>query len=416
MEVRVGTVTKPTGAAPVSVDVNLGTTPKVIFFTHSRNTAAGVTTGASLGFGVAVHRSSGVEEACIALAATDGTDSAARYNNNGKCVADIGVGSTNSLADCTFLFANHAGETINGFRLTFTTNDAVATVISYLAICGDDVTDAQITTIDVTTGGPNVYSVGFDFWPDVVVFFGDGQNTLNNRADDGTAFNIAFWAQDTNSTQNSISLGIDVASGSDYIGLVQSTTGTTTGTADADITAAVSMAAATALDTAAPGVTVTEFIGSAHNHKVYALGIQGGKWGTKRNLGPGSAGSQSITGIGFLGRGLLGAGGTPSTSATSGDKTYWVGMSNVTTNRADGIAIETRTSPGDDTAKAHSTTGFGVFVSSALPSIVGTVSLTSFDTDGLTLNWSVASNGRQQHYLVMGDGPVWFADGLGEAA
>ena len=407
-QVIIGQATKPTGAAPASVDVNLGTTPNVIFFSTSSDSNSSVTQG-YIAWGCAVRRPSGAEEATIATSASDGSPSSARYNDNTKCISKVTSGTTFFLADCTFLFANHSGETIDGFRLTFTTNDATAELINYMALCGDDITDAQITTVDITTGGPNTYSVGLDFWPDCALFFTDGQNTLANRADDGGAWNLGYWVAEQNSQQNAVGIGIDT-SGADYIGLAQTTTGTSTGMSNTDNTAAFNLAASVALDTSTPGVTITELIGSVTAHKLYVLAIQGGKWGTVRLAGPAGAGNQSNTSIGFLPRGLLGQWTVSSSNATSGDKSLSIGFTDMTNYAGNARTVQTRiTVSGDNTARATYTSVWMRMISN-VPATVADVTIVSTDATGYTANFTAASSGRQAHVLAVGDGPIYDYD------
>lgn len=411
MEVRVGQITKPTGAAPATVDTDLGTTPRIIFFCGSSDTANGNTSGMAAQFGVAVHRPSGVQEASISGAATDASINGARYNSSGKAVSDAATGSTEYLADCTFLFANHGGETINGFRLTFTTNNAEADLINYIAICGDDILDAQITTFDVNTSGPGTYAVGFDFWPDAVVFFSDCQNTQDNRSDDGPSFNVTWWTKDKTDA-NGVGLGIDDTDATPmYIGYAASSAGSLAGIVTADATGNLNLIAGVTLDTAAPGVSVAEFAAATSAHKVYAVGISGGKWGTVRQAGPAAAGSQSITGMGFRPRGVMALGAINSVNATSGDKLHCRGFSNFSSHVSASAVVETRVSGASaDTARSQTATELLRFISN-VPATQASVTPTSADTDGLTVTWGTAGGTtRQVHYLCMADGPIYNED------
>lgn len=415
-QVLIGNFTKPTGGAPATVDVDLGMTPKVIFFQTVEGTSMPEGIGnLNMGWGCAVWRPSGVEESCIAGFASDGSAAGARYNANGKAIAAIQIAGVRWEADCTFLYANHGGETTSGFRLTFTTNTANADYIQYMALAGDDITDAQIATVQTDTSSSS-FTASFDFWPSAVIYFTDGQNTANNHSTDGPVFNHMFYVFDPGGgaggdfSQNCYGFGID-DTGADYVGIGQTSASTTSGNSDVNATAAADMIAASSLDTAAPGVTLTVFGTAASAHKIFALGIQGGKWGTKRQQAPGAAGSQSITGLGFQGRGILAIGGVNSSAAGTGDlQTSW-GFSDVTTHQCVSGTVERRAGVGgDDTAKGSRATMMLEYISSAFAT-VSTVTPTSLDSDGLTVTWGTAGGStRWVHYLIVGDGPVYDYD------
>lgn len=177
----VGSLTVPaaTGNKPVT---GVGFQPKIVFFFGTRRSVDGATTAAANQdaghfFGVAVSSSS---RCCF----WDNDD-----NSGGRGSLDTTfVIKVAALTTGTFYVADFVTMDADGFTVNFTTANATAYSIGFLALGGSELTDVAITpfTMQGTTGAQSVATVGFK--PDCMLMLGTEDDTFSDR---GMLFGMA---------------------------------------------------------------------------------------------------------------------------------------------------------------------------------------------------------------------------------
>lgn len=202
VKVKVGSFAKSTAAAPVSQSVSgLGFTPKaIIFFTagptatgfDDARPAVGFTTGASESYSVS------------AASETGATTSNSARRMAAKALTLVFWDATTS-AECDLTSFG-----VDGFTVTWTTNNARATVINYIAIGGADVTNAKVVTWQSPAASGNKAVTGVGFQPSLVLNATTSQDTgtalpasaanalfsLGTMDSSGNQWANGFWSSD----------------------------------------------------------------------------------------------------------------------------------------------------------------------------------------------------------------------------
>ena len=196
MAANVGSFVKSTDAAPVAQAITgVGFTPKaLILWTVGATSDNAYAAHIRSAFGV----SDGTDSGCVSSAqddATANTNAARRISTKALCIID---GDGTVLAECTAAFAS------GKFTLSWSTNNATAYIINYMALGGDALTAAKVLqwTTATSTGDQAITEVGFQ--PDVVIQLSAALNALDTSAVDawssvgfatgsGAAQYFAYW-------------------------------------------------------------------------------------------------------------------------------------------------------------------------------------------------------------------------------
>lgn len=118
---------------------------------------------------------------------------------------------------------------------------------------------------------------------------------------------------------------------------------------------------------------------------------------------PGSTGNLGVTGVGFQPKAVLLFGSPQSSDAAGADAVFCIGMAVSSSSRVSHAFTS------DDAAATSASANFvsaarcvDLFPDGSLGSSLGRADFVSFDTDGFTLNWSVAPGTGRVHYLAFG--------------
>lgn len=164
---KVGSFTKTTGAATASQAVTgVGFQPTLLLLFTVANTATntvgtGVRTGIGMTVGASTSRS--VSEGCVSAASP--TNTSQRGANKALTIV---AGGESLVAECDLTSFDS-----DGFTLSWTTNDANAYHIGYLALGGSDLTVAIVDWTTATALGSKAIT-GAGFAPDAMLTIGTG--------------------------------------------------------------------------------------------------------------------------------------------------------------------------------------------------------------------------------------------------
>lgn len=299
MAVAVGTFAKTTGAATVAQAITgVGFSPKALILWTGGATATGSWQDSiHFGYGyAAVNAAKTITVGSIAFADQDAQDT----SNTGmrvaaKALTIIEYDGSTVLAECDLTSFD-----ADGFTLSWTTNDATAYVIHYMALAGVDLTDAYVKSWTFATSTGNQAITGVGFQPDCVLHIGA---TLANALPQSGAGTQVFLGGMTSGTQFAIPL-LDRDA--------QATTSTRT-SGDPTLTIAGYTTAALAdyyaayVSLDADGFTVSVGNAAAANINILSLCLKGGSYNLGTFYTPADATpvDDVITGVGFQPEGVL---------------------------------------------------------------------------------------------------------------
>jgi hypothetical protein len=380
---KVGSFSTGTGAIGTTVVVSgLGFQPKAIIFWWSGTTSSvnAVTEQDHFhGFGFAVSPTDrrAVTGSSDHAAAGGGTDHGHRAD---ACVIGVGIGGGfNAMLDLQSM-------DVDGFTLVVDDAFPASRRISYLALGGSDITDAETEQIIMPSATGTVDYTTLGFQPDVV-FFISATITANPPGETGDS--TVMFGVATGSGQQFV-----VAGGSND---GSATTSTRTYHQDAECIARMG----TALDGVMTGrAEFTTFLvngyrlnwlegDSGANTRVHVLALGGtlkAKAGSLLSLT--SLAAIATSGVGFLPNTLLLGSGTMAESVqdtgTNDDHRWSVGAADGTTEVVQGIRDHDGVAT-TDVATALNVDNVYLRLNPTAASIDGSATFTSFDSDGFTL-------------------------------
>ena len=162
VDVRAGNFTKTTTAAPAAQSVNAGLQPQLVLFSSVQDVAAtGLVTQARYGLGA----SDGTNEGSSAFQDQDGVGTSNVDGIDKTSKVFVKVNNATPTIDAE---ADLTGLTATGFDLNWTTNDAVATQILYLAFGVPTGPNMQVLSGSYAGDGTSGRPVHVGFQPDVV--------------------------------------------------------------------------------------------------------------------------------------------------------------------------------------------------------------------------------------------------------
>ena len=304
------------------------------------------------------------------------------------------AGSSQFTADFTSFDAD-------GFTITWTTNDATAYIIHYLAIGGSDLTNAKAVSWQMPTTATTKAVAGVGFVPDCVLTF--------HVADIGTG------ALPSNAQSAGWGLGVMTTAGQwctsiyteDGVGTTDTYRNQRTDAmlVSSSVTGTELLRAAyTSMD--ADGFTTTFATVDGTAHRLFSLCLKGGQYkvGASNKPTSGAPASQVVSGVGFLPTGyLLASHQTTSGTAIAAHARLGLGASDGTAEQSaafsdtDALA-DTSVDAVDKTDKVF------VVVDNDTASVDAEADHSSLDADGFTLSWSTNhATATQMLYLAMGN-------------
>lgn len=390
MAVKVGTFTKSTAAATASQAIaDVGFTPKALILWTSGTTsdatfqadvryAIGITTGASASRSIA-----GAAQDDLAT-----TNASCRAAEKALTIVEWGE---SLLAECD-LTSFDAG----GFTLSWTTNNATAYIINYVAIGGDEITAAKMHpwTVPDATGNHGVTGVGFQ---PALVFHLVSRVTgaLPVSAADcsigiGAMDAAAQWAFCATSRDNlATSQQKHVSTDAQCIRSLNPNT------AAGDLC----NAAYTSLD--ADGFTVNFGVRTNGLH-IFSLCLAGTALDVGSFQRNSASGTQAVTGVGFAPNGVLMASVTKedTNTQTTTDARLSIGAMTSAAQRAAHWQAETGAATSNANVYSGAAVAYDDLESNA--SLSNTVTYTSMDADGFTVAFDSAVINQFYGWLAIG--------------
>ena len=386
-----GSFTKSTGGAPDSqVVTGIGFQPKALILFAVPTTSVGISAEYEFGIGF----SDGTDDYSIAGVSEDAVITSDSDRRHAAKALVILLQNAVVAAECDLTSFN-----ADGFTLNWTTNNASGYIIHYLAIGGDDLTNAKVGTFNQSASTGNQAITGTGFQPDIVFLMRIissttiPQTTIFQFPTLGMATDSSHqWAIGMQSVDNSSAADTDRVQETNAV--VHSLGSTGLLFLDANF-----------VSQDADGFTLNWILTGASRTFGY-LALKGGQYAVGSDTQKTSTGTKATTGIGFTPKGLLLfsfnkiASVNPSTnnrfslggaSAAGTEGSIWVGD----THGADPMSTD----------KATSTTKIIQLIDTDAPTAVDAeADLSSFDSDGFTLDWTTADAvARQFVYLAMGD-------------
>jgi len=392
---KVGSFTKSTGAAPASQTVahGLGTTPKVIIFWTNGKTNESFSSSFLFGFGAM----DGTTSKSVGASSQDAvsTSNASRRVAN-KALTIIQWGET-VLAECDFTSWNSTNFVIN-----WTTNNATAYVIHFIAIGGSDVSAKVIGWQMVTaTGNQSVTGVGFR--PNVVIHSYANSGFVTAPSSDDVNAGFGLGVMDANGDQWVSDIFSVDASGTSDTQRGQLTNSCVFAFDNA--LGVTKQASWVSMDT--DGFTVNFSTANAKTTQAFSIALKG------VNVKPGSfnkstaaaTATQNITGVGFKPSLVMLTSfqdvaqanavvhtrfGFGASDGTTQGSSAFQDTDNLGTTSVDGI---------DKTSKVF------MKVNNNTPAIDAEANLSSLNTDGFTLSWTT-NDAVATQILFLAIGPL----------
>lgn len=168
-----GSFAKSTGANGTTQSVTVGFQPKAIIFWWTEQTAEGYTDGHRIGIGFCDDTAIAAGNRACHTISDDAvaTSASSRFNSNQRCI--IWGTSAETVIQESYVSAIDS----TSFTLTHSTNQAVATIIHYLAIGGSDITNTKADGFTTTTATGNQSITSLSFQPDAVLLISTKQSS-----------------------------------------------------------------------------------------------------------------------------------------------------------------------------------------------------------------------------------------------
>lgn len=373
---QVGSFTKSVGAAPATQTVShtLGVVPKAIIFWTNGKTNQTVSSGYRFGFGL-----------------TDGTTSKAVATSDADAVSTTVVGRR--MTNTAVVIIDPAGTAIaeadlqswnsSGFTLNWTTNDATATVIHFLAIGGPKVAAKVINwTMPIAVGNQAVTGVGFQ--PEVVVNAHIGAAVMTAPPTTATNASFALSWFDASGEQASLCTFGNNASAPSLEQRYQRADKALIGSSN------IVTKEATWVSMDSDGFTLNYTTANTSNGQMISLALHGvsSQIGSFTKATGAAPASQQITGLRFRPRAVLFASVQAGSSASIGSQSRTgLGATDGSTDGSVAFQATDGSNPSsvqgiDKTSKSF------VKIDNGSSTIDAEASTSSLDSAGFTLNWT----------------------------
>jgi hypothetical protein len=390
LSVHAGTFAKSTGGAPASQAVTgVGFTPKALILWGTTQTAAGIAGGAQVSWGF----SDGTDDRSLCLTSEDAqgtSDTDRRIAAKAFTILDF---AQTVLSECDLTSFD-----ADGFTVNWTTNEASAYIVHYLAIGGADLTNVKVATFNAATATGNQSITGTGFQPDALLFLSFGPIDPPFTA---TTFLGCLGLAVSSSQRGAIAPysenGADTTDCERYQRINQCLVSSLAGavSSEADF---VSMDA--------DGFTINWSNAPSAADRIFYLALKGGQYFVGNETQKTSTGTRATTGVGFTPKGLLVMGYNLTAQTTPQDH------NRLTVGAASGAGVESCVWTGDTDALGTSSVDMSTSITKVLQHIDSDApagvdaeaDLNAFDGDGFTLDWTTADAvARQFLFLAMGD-------------
>jgi hypothetical protein len=367
----------------------VGFQPKVVLFFLNRRVSDGTAADAMIGFGVGI--SSSARRAAGFLSPDALTTSAnTAWNRNNSCFYISG----NVIA------ADFVSQDSDGFTFNITSNTpGEATIINYLALGGDGLTNVAVGTIAARTTTGNEAYTGVGFQPTALMLFAGKWSTDSLDTNTNGAFTLGFG---TSNTERGV-VGERSRNGSNpqVARHRQSTSKIAVSLSDSGVFTEVDL---NSLDS--DGFTLNHTTASGTADIMYYLALRGPQFKVGSFNQPTSTGTQQITGMGFDPKALMLLSAndvSANNDATNNNGQISLGWGTSSSARGSMFAGDlTGVSPTQADKDLDRTKIIKLF-SPGTPTLNAAADLDGFISGGAELNWTtVDATARQVLYLAIG--------------
>jgi len=398
MNVKTGSFAQPGSTGNQSVS-GLGFTPTVVIFFGNYLTDDGSSVNANMFFGAATSSSARATMSCASLdaAATSACD---KRWSNALCITQITAGTPTVTAEADFVSLDSGDD--GGFTINWTTVDATARIINYIAL--DNQAKVGSFTAPVAAGDKAITGVGFK--PDAIIIFDSTVTTTHTSAGNAgsSAYNIG-WATAI-AQANRASMRQDAKATSNTWGY-QRTNSVQNSLSGAG--AVVRTATLKSFDD--DGFTLTFSVAPANAVYISYIAFKGGKYyvgSFNQNTTAQGTGNQSVSGIGLTPVGVLFQSDNVATSSSvqsTSKISFGVGVSS--TQRAS-IWSDDLDNQADSVADSNlDRTKCLKCMTAGTPTVNTEMDFVSCDSDGFTINnTTVDATSREILYFAFGGGDV----------
>jgi hypothetical protein len=376
----------------------LGFQPKALILFTTSQTSQGTTDA----YNTAMGFSNGTNSRTISIASDDNispTNAGRAFGTKIIKILSSGAPTIAAEADLTSFDAS-------GFTLKWTTNDASAPIIHFIALGGNQLTNAAVSSFTASTIAGNQATTGLSFQPDFLMFMHAASTSDTSTSTNGyLSFGFAKPGSRAALAFDSISNLKQGANTNE----IQRTDLAIVGLNPA--TAAIN-AQADLLSMNTSGFTLNWIQAPTTADKVYYLALKGGSYdiGSFQKTTQSAPVTQTIQGKGFQSKGLILA------SFNNIANTAVQSNNRISLGATDGISQSTVWAGDQNGAKptitARSTTTSNVIrmateaSTGSISTINAAANLVSMNYTGFTLNWSTNDAvAKQSVYVQMGDKP-----------
>ena len=392
LSVKTNQLTGPASTGD-SATTDPGFQPKGLIIFKGLQTAAGGAQDAQWSLGVA---SSSTTERGAGWNSDDNTASSdvVRYFSTTEIVRNLTAGTTTANITATLTSFDATGFTPNWGTLTTTSPK-----FNYFAFGGTDITNVTTGSFAASASTGNQAVTGLGYKPDIVIFFitlqtAAGQSNNNSQYSMGVMHSSGQWAiggkaQNAQATMNTARFFQN-----NRCIAVQATVST----------ALIWEASYVSMDS--DGFTINIDVTDGSLFLIGYMAIKGGQWKVGTETQKTSTGTKATTGVGFLPSALMF--GSVCDTQTAGVNDHNRQVFGVTTGTGNNTCLFAGDS--DNTANAVASTIMSATKcivmateAGASPTTQAECALSSFDSDGFTLNWSTAdATARVFGYIALG--------------
>lgn len=402
LNAKVGQITQPTSTNASFTTTGLGFQPKIIFFWLNQNTANATSSNAQIIFGVAV---SSADRRCVSDIYDNGvaTTSYASGMDNTKCIVVLNSAATVLVA------ADFVSMDAAGFTLNFSTVDANARKIHYLALGGSDITNVKTGQFQTPGSTGNQASTDPGFKPDCLFIFG-GRDTTSappNPSASTPRVRIGIATSPTQRGTTQHSGGYDVGGTKANAGTYQRTDRISVQTSAGEPDPITEGNVADLFSFDSTGFTLNWTVLTNASRYMFYAAIKGGQFKVGSFNQATSTGNQSVTTLGFQPSGIFLMSGnfTSSSSINNTAGRFSIGAATSSAARGstwvgntDGLATSVAKSDFDSTKVVK------MITEAASPTVNAAADYVSNDGAGFTINNTAAdATSREIIYLAFGN-------------
>ncbi|MFQ5779711.1 MAG: hypothetical protein ACE5HN_02850 [Nitrospiria bacterium] len=390
---KYGSFTKATGAAPVSQSITgVGFQPKGVIFFWTRQTAEGFASDLNAGVGFATGPANERAVSVTALSG-DNRNQTGRRRSESNMILLLSGGPFPTLIAQAELTSFDA----DGFTINWTTNDANAYLIHYIAL-GGDITNALAGTFTLTRTVGNQAVTGVGFQPDSIMTLWGFTEPVDTSVEDA-AIGIGF-------ARSATARGAMVYASPDNKDYFEKRWQQRTDAAilllAPDDVPPTQDAIVDLVSMDADGFTVNKSDDPKDPTPIFFLALKGGRHNVGAFNQPTVTGNQATTGVGFQPEQLILAGfNLAATQALSLGGAVSFGAAGSSTERG-GIWFQDSSDFDPIEANMYTATSDTLTLADGPSTVDARADFVQFDPDGFTLNWQTAdATARQTLYWAV---------------